>query len=173
MDLLEHSREEYRAELERRNELRRALSIPIGLSVVFAGAQFSLFRAFPSDSAGICVAGAFFVFWAMSLFSLVFVIVYLIRSHIGHDYAYIATPKEILEYREKLQDYYKERGGEDVSDQDIRVYLESEYAQNAHHNSLRNNTKAMNLHKANQGVVVTLVGIALSGIMVLFSDLVG
>jgi len=166
MDFLTHNQKEYIRELERRNELRRSLTLPIGLSILFGGAIYSLMAGFSWSDEPVLAVYAFVtasvpasVFWASA-------VLFLIKSHIGYEYAYMPTAKELEEYKEKLVDFYKEIAQEDISDQDVRDHLRKEYADNAHHNCLNNNTKAAELHKAN----VRFVGVLLFlGLMSLIS----
>ena len=105
MDFLSYSKEAYINELDRRDSLRKALSLPMGFSVVFAGGLFSLFKNFNWEQT-LTLASILFGFtWVIGFTLLVVAVCYLIRSHIGYEYAYVPTPKEIREYYDKLTEY--------------------------------------------------------------------
>lgn len=89
----------------------------------------------------------------------------------GHAYAYIATPKEIRDYRVRLAAHYETRIPDRRLDEELQRFLEAEYAENAHHNSNKNDRKSVCLHRANQALVVSLLFTALSGFIVLVVDL--
>lgn len=163
MNLLEHSKEAYSDELERRNELRRAIGLPVGLCVIFSGALFSLFRAFPWHEVPVFYSGMFVLIWVIGVLGLAGAIAYLISCHVGYDYAYMATPKEVREYRKNLIEYYNCSFNDKKLDDEIEEFLEKEYAENAHYNSQQNDKKSARLHRASQYLVVTLGVIALSG----------
>jgi len=171
MDLLQHAKESYTHELERRNELRRALSVPVSIAVVFAGAQFSLFRAFPWEVSEWPMAIGFGVTWAVAVLSWIALVVFLIWGHVGYPYAYIATPKELRDYRNELAQHDETAICDEKINAELEQFLEVEYANNAHHNSIKNDKKSAFLHRANQALVVSLLFTAVSGSIVLVADL--
>ena len=171
MDLLQHAKESYTHELERRNELRRALGLPVSIAVVFAGAQFSLFRAFPWGLTESAIEIGFGVTWSAAVLSWIALVVFLIWGHVGHPYAYIATPKELRDYRNKLAEHDDTSISDENINAELEQFLEAEYADNAHHNSIKNDKKSVFLHRANQALVVSLLFTVLSGSIVLVADL--
>ena len=147
-------------------------------SVVLAGALYSLLNTFSWSP---CIGVIGYSFGLASLLTgiaLILVIVYLIRSHVNYEYAYVPTPKEILEYREKLFEYYQ-KTNEDVeaaekeAERDTVGYLEREFARNAHHNALNNNKKSGYLHTASVFLVVSLIFTMLAGVLVIISKWIG
>ena len=178
METFEYCKESYLHELSRRNDLRSALNLPIGLAVVLAGALYSLLNSF-SWSSCIGIIGYSFGFSsALSGIALGLVIFYLIRSHVNYEYAYVPTPKEILEYREKLLEHYRDtkedlEGIEKEAEHNTMIYLEKEFARNAHHNALNNNEKSGYLHTASIFLVGSLIFTMLAGILVIISNWAG
>lgn len=178
METFEYCKESYHQELSRRSDLRSALNLPIGLAVVLAGALYSLLNNFSWSS---CIGILGYSFGLASLLSgiaLGLVIFCLIRSHVNYEYAYVPTPREILEYREKLLEYYRDANGdlgdvEKEAEHNTIMYLEKEFARDAHHNALNNNEKSGYLHTASIFLVVSLIFTMLSGLLVIISKWIG
>ena len=165
MELLELCKDEYQGELDRRNEIRRSLTLPIGLSVLFGGAIYSLLAGFPWAEVEMLTLKAFLtvsipgiLFWAAA-------VIFLIRAHVGFSYGYVPTAKEIIEYKEALVLFYGDKGCEDQSQSDVEAYLQSEFSNTAHHNFLNNNSKAAYLHEANRRLVVVLIALGLMSLV--------
>jgi len=170
MDIFQHSKDEYFCELDRRNELRKALSLPMGLSVIFAGGLFSVLKGFEWASVPICFALLFGISSLLTALSLGVGIYFLVRSHVGYEYAYVPTAKEVRKYYDDLVQYYGAEGNNDRAGEDVIEYLSQEYSENAHHNALKNNSKSAFLHRANLCIVLTLIFLALTGALLLISD---
>lgn len=165
MELFELCKDEYHGELERRNEIRRSLTLPIGLSVLFGGATYSLLAGFPWNEVEIVTLKAFM---AVSVPGMVFwtaAVVFLIRAHVGFSYGYVPTAKEINKYKEKLVVFYADGGCEDHSDSDIEAYLQTEFSNTAHHNFINNNSKAAYLHEANRRLILVLIALGLMSLV--------
>lgn len=178
METFEYCKESYHHELSRRNDLRSAMNLPIGLAVVLAGVLYSLLNNFSWSSCIGIVGYSFGLASVLSGMALGLVIFYLIRSHVNYEYAYVPTPKEILEYREKLLEHYRDtnedvEGVENEAEHNTMVYLEKEFAQNAHHNALNNNEKSGYLHTASIFLVVSLILTMLSGLLAIIAKWIG
>ena len=172
MDLLEHSKDAYERELARRDELRRAMDLPLGVCVVIAGALFSLFRIFDWLCSSAWIIWCFGISWALCFIGLIGSVVYLVRSHIGYEYAYVPTSKEIVKYYENLFVYYANVKADGDVDQEVAGYLTGEYSNNAHHNALNNNSKSARLHAAHMCIVFSMIFLAISGAILLVSETV-
>jgi len=164
MDLIEHSYDAYVRELSRRDELRRALALPIGLSVVLAGAWYSLIGRFDWLAALEPLSIAFTVLSAVGVLALIAGACFLICSHVGYVYVYMPTAKEVLSYSDELVDYYQVGNRTDPQvEADVTEFLVKEYADNAHENAMNNNTKSKHLHNASIRLVASLVFLAAAG----------
>ena len=174
MDTLEYCKQSYHYELSRRNELRAALNLPIGLSVILSGAIYTLVVNYNwAESSNIFSYSLGLSFLLSGVF-LILVIVRLVQSHVNYEYAYVPTPKEILDYREQLVEYYLKYGmtqdeSQELSEQNTQVYLEQELAKNAHHNAINNNMKSGHLHNASIYLVFSLVFVMIAGALVIIS----
>ena len=178
MEKFEYCKESYHYELSRRSDLRSALSLPICLTVILAGALYSLLSNYNWPSSLKIVDYSFGLTCLLSGISLGLVIFNLIFCHINYEYAYVPTPKEILDYRDNLVVHYQKTLDENESaDQEAErntvQYLEKEFASNAHHNSLNNNEKSGYLHNASVFLVASLIFTMLAGLLVLISKWTG
>ena len=166
MDMFAHSRREHLSELERRNELRRSLALPIGLAVLFGGGLYSLLSGFSWSEVNTITLHAVLFATVPAVVLWVSAVTFVIRSHVGYRYAYIPTAREIFDYKLKLEQFYSQTNKKDESDTDIQAHLLKEYSDNAHHNNMNNNTKSARLHEAN----IRLVGVLLFlGLMAIIS----
>lgn len=178
METFEYCKESYHHELSRKNDLRSALNLPIGLAVVLAGALFSLLNNYSWPSCAGVVSYSFGLACLLSAVSLGLVIYKLIRSHVNYEYAYVPTPKEILEYRGSLVEHYRnktnnEEDAEKEAEHDAVEYLAREFAKNAHHNAMNNNEKSGYLHEASIFLVASLIFTMLAGLLVIVSKWIG
>lgn len=165
MDLIEHSYDAYVRELSRRDELRRALALPIGLSVVLAGAWYSLLGRFDWLAVPEPFSIAFAVLSAVGVLALIAGAHFLICSHVGYVYVYMPTAKEVIGYSDELVDYYQVGNRADLHvEADVVEFLTKEYAENAHENAMNNNTKSKHLHNASVRLVASLVFLAAAGV---------
>lgn len=169
MNIFEYSKEAYAAELARRSDLRTALGLPMGLSVVLAGAVFTLLGGFEWSAVELWLATLFGIASGMAVVSLGFGIYYLIRSHVGYEYAYIPTAKEVAQYRQDLLEYYGDESDVSKVDQEVEDYIAGECSENAHINSENNDRKSMYLHLANLALVSTLILVAICGALFLIA----
>src|SRR5690606_19521491 len=130
----------------RRSDLREALNLPIGLAIVLLGALFVLLDEFAwADCIGI-IGYSFGLASILNSIALALVITNLIRAHVNYEYAYVPTPKEMLDYREKLIRFYEGEGNAGdaatLAEKDTVEYMAQEFANNAHINFLNNNQKS-------------------------------
>lgn len=168
MELLEHSYNAYLRELDRRDQLRRALALPMGLTVVLAGTWYSLVGRFAWLGAREELVLAFAGLVALGLIVLAAGALFLVLSHVGYVYAYVPTATEILEYSDKLMDYYQVSTRDDAQVKaDIDELLTTEFAQNAHENAM--NTKSKYLHNASVRLVASIGCLVAAGAVELFA----
>ena len=164
MDLLEHSYNAYLRELVRRDELRRGIALPIGLSGALAGAWYSLARRFDWIGSTESFVVAFLM--VLGLLTLISGAFFLVRSHVGYVYVYVPTAKEILAYSAELASYHGELSRTSSAVQnDTDEFLEREFANNAHENALNNNTKSKHLHNASVRLVASLGFLVAAGVI--------
>jgi hypothetical protein len=80
---------------------------------------------------------------------------YLFRFQLGHDYSYVATAKQIDDYRQSLERYYRNRGeSTEAVEDEVLTYIRSEMIGSAHDNALRNDLKSAYLNKAHVALAV-------------------
>lgn len=130
MDYFSYAKEAYFDELTRRDEIRRALNIPMALGIVIGGAIFSLLTSYiwPSFS---CAANLLFgVSAILASIALSVAIFFLVRTYVSYEYAMVPTAKEILDYREEMKEYLEESNGDlNILDDEVQIYLTQQYAE--------------------------------------------
>src|SRR5437667_12180017 len=126
-------REMYKAEADRKNELNKYISVPIGVLAVIAGLGCRFMDQFPGWKAGGDAVIPFLIFWSLMMACVVVASTYIIRAIVNYEYGYVATPNEILTYAAGLRTKYSEAeptAGTDVDEwvqEDVRDYLEAEF----------------------------------------------
>lgn len=177
MDIFEYCKESYILESSRRNDLRDALNLPIGLSIVLLGAVFALLSQFEWTQYLGVVGYTFGLLSILNSISLALVIANLIRAHVNYEYSYVPTSKEVLEYQTSLISYYQTSGNtveaESLAEADTAKYMAEQFAINAHINFFNNNQKSGFIHASNFYLVASLVITLLSGAIFLLQKWMG
>lgn len=172
MKNFEYCKESYLHEVSRANELRRSVNLPAGLTVILAGALFSLFKSYSfSATLGVfdfCIIVVGFTSAVCLLGAMLFMVI----AHVNYEYAHVPTSKEIMEYKRQYVDYLKKVPGgrkkaEHIADLNVVKYLELQFADNAHINAMNNNSKSGYLHEVNIFLVSAVFSLLLTGLLVL------
>ena len=165
MEEFDFYKDNYLLELRRKHDLDASIAIPIGIVSIIGSVIFVLLKDlkdFEKD--------AIFIWLVLSLgaavISLVVTVVFLIKSYYNYEYIYVPTSFELKEYQDELISYHD--GDTDKARIEFENYLVSEYAVNAHHNSINNDSKSAYLHNAKSFIIATLVSLLIGSIPYLF-----
>lgn len=154
-------KERYAAEFEHRERLRNAVSIPLGVLVVFGGILGSMYRGFVFAPGWL--SATFLWFLAVAIYFFLRSAYYLVRSYHGHTYKTIPLAQELAEYREELVRWHLDFGdGAEAAEREFERYLENSLAAAADHNAVVNAAKSEYLFRANASVVYCGILVALS-----------
>ena len=163
MDLQEFYKEHYFFEIDRRHQLTSALSIPVGVLTLLVSALFVISKdlALPLDSFQVIQL----CFIAISVGLIITTIYLLVRSFYNYEYGYIATPKELKDYHDKLVEYYERRYvNQKRALEEIEELVNSQYAEYAHVNNFNNRRKSTYLHRANGFLIGSLLSVFITSI---------
>lgn len=163
-------REHYFHEIERRRALASSLSLPIGVVTVLGGILITVARAIDRPYSDLEVLFLHFVLFAT--IALGAAVYYLLRSHVGFTYGYIASPEAINDYRNSLTNYYRSIGAkvrQKKIEKEVQQFISSEYAKLADHNAEKNDLKSYYLHRANIAIVFTLIFTLLSSLPFIYN----
>jgi hypothetical protein len=146
-------KDQYDGEITRRYQLAGSLSLPIAVLTVLGGALLAMAQSVNRPLSllewivlGLAAAGTV---------SATYVGYFLFRFQLGHDYSYVATARQVDDYRIQLEDYYKRHPmrGADV-DKEVLDYIRGEMIASAHDNALTNDLKSAYLNKANVALAI-------------------
>ncbi len=146
----------YKHELEHKERLRAAISIPLGLLVVIGGLLGAMLQPVWFERSVLC-----FLFWFAVLGSAFFFVraVYaLVRSYHGHIYKATPLALKMRTYRDGLRVWHGTYGkGPNEGDLEYNEYLERSYAEAADHNASVNLAKSEYLFRANSSVIFCVI----------------
>jgi hypothetical protein len=142
----------YKHELDQRERLRAAVSVPLGLLIVIGSLLGVMLQSFWVE-AGI-LGFVFYLAVIGSAWFFVRTMYFLARSYHGHVYKAMPLALERWRYRDQLRDWHTKYGtGPEAGDQEFGEYLERLYAEAADHNAGINLAKSEYLFRANQSIV--------------------
>lgn len=101
----------------------------------------------------------------MLYISFVFAVYCFFRAYLGYAYGYIPNSEEIDRYILKLKDYYESIKESDIEvkiENDIRLFLTSEYSKYSAINTQNNDEKSKYLHHSNVAIFISIVVLFLS-----------
>jgi hypothetical protein len=154
----------YERELERREHLISAVSLPAGILAIVGG----LLGAVATDfSYSVKILSPFFTV-ALIAAGLCFVwsLVFLVRAHVGHTYTYLANPEELRQfYVGTLAHYSDQPDPAAAAKVDFDDFLIRRYVAAADKNTNTNDRKSETLHQANRALATALVPALLCGIL--------
>jgi hypothetical protein len=160
---VDFAKEQYRFELQRKNELFNAVSLPVGVLsglgglVVLMAKGFS-YRGWTGVPFSLCLS-ACGVSFAVAAFSL-------LRAYVGEKYAFIPKPGAIESLRNALEDFYVGLGyPPERADQDFREQLTRWYVDATDQNTANNDRLSDYLDRAAKGLIGVLISMALCGIL--------
>ncbi len=142
----------YRDEINHRDHIRGALSLPFGLLVVLGGLLGQMLR-------DVWFAEGFvtWLFWSAAGSGGYFFVratYYLIRSYHGHCFKEMPTAIERRGFRDELRKWHVDGGGElSVADMEYNKWLSDQHAIAAHVNWYTNAAKSEFLFRANGALI--------------------
>jgi len=155
-------RDLYAEEVQDRELLRSAVSIPLALLTILGSGIAYLFRGLPvaPDTLlgcwhTIALAGAALAFCIAAVF--------LIMSYHGHVYERVPSPNQIKTYEEALNIYHgSSEAGRAEATATFQSFLRSRYTEAADRNMYTNIKRSAYLYRANAAVIACLVLAALA-----------
>jgi hypothetical protein len=165
---MEFFKEQYKAEIERKDTLTNSMAIPVGVLTVLGGLLGFLSREFSYEPTNISR-----IFVAMLIVSaLLFLasIVLLFCAYSGYTYSYLPTAKELKKYFDDFSAYLKQAKSPTESDealaqrakQQFEDMLERRYIDAVTDNSGNNDKKSGYIHWANTCLISALAAALLA-----------
>lgn len=160
MDTYSLYKDLYFHEMERRDQLNRSLSFPVGLMAVLFGAAIVMYKAATfSVSTADKILLAFLCVVAIALVATAY---FLIRTYWGHTYSAMPFAEDLHGYKVVLCDYYRSpdtssEAAEASARSKLASYVELEFSKNAKINAVVNDAKSVFLFKANAFLISSIV----------------
>lgn len=160
MDTYSLYKDLYFHEMERRDQLNRSLSFPVGLMAVLSGAAIAMYRAarFSFSDAD----KALLTILCVVSISLVATAYLLIRAYWGHTYSAMPFAEDLHNYTSELRGHYLSEGAESDAAEaraqsKLAAYVEREFSRNAKLNAKTNDGKSVFLFNANAFLIASIV----------------
>lgn len=156
-------KEQYYFELNRRQQIEGAVTLPIAVLTGLTGVAFSFVKLFAYSSGYltyiflVCVLAAFL--------ALIAAFYYIVR--VMHRYKYLVLPScnDLLAYSTNNKAYYRALNrSESEAEKEFEDELERSYAEAASVNMENNISRAAFLYRANIGLVLGVIFMALSAV---------
>jgi len=157
----------YRLELERREQLNGALSLPVGLLTLLGGLLVIMLKE--SSWIGGAAQVVFLILVGAATVSLLASAVQLARSFWGYSFQYLAKSKDLLQWHSKLVSHFREFGSPDTqpeleAEREFETRAIGRLAEATSFNATQNDRRSEHLFWANGLVLLTLVLTGLAGI---------
>lgn len=135
-------KERFYFEINRQDRLKSNLSIPLSLLVlVFGIIVFYLKHLYLFIKIDL-VSIFFYMTLSISIFLVLFVIYYLIKSFYNYKYSYLPEPREMKKYIDDLGRYYQKNGNNmSEFENEVKEQMESWYLEGAQKNMLNNDER--------------------------------
>jgi hypothetical protein len=159
-------KEHYFNELKRREELTGRITLPLGILSILIGSIVAAFREINKPET--VVEHLIVILLICAALPACMVIINLWKSYHNNRYWVIDTPAQIMDYKNRLLNYYKDPGIEaegaptDEALLDVLSYIDEEYAKHADYNSRVNDRRSYFLTQANVYLAVTLAVLTLA-----------
>ncbi len=152
--------ERYEAEFKRRDDMRGAAAIPLGVLSILFGLLASMGGRFPLEGPW------WWVFWTAFATAALFLVecaYYLMRSYHGDTYKHVLSPTEWLKYRDELIEWHTRYGrGAQDGKEEAESQLEAQYADYATTNFDTNNRKAEYRFRATTALMLAALFLGLA-----------
>ncbi|MCR6660171.1 MAG: hypothetical protein NVV72_12830 [Asticcacaulis sp.] len=152
--------EHYFKEFERKNSIETSISIPIGILIALTGALVTIISKTTSDN--IFTSIFFISFSCISFIALIVSGLLIYRANFSYDNKHLTFLINVSSYRtsifndsinygKSIEDANKE------ADSKTLEYIYSEYAICASHNAENNDKKSMDLYRAKNSLLLSLI----------------
>lgn len=160
MNMKDFYKEHYFNEINRKQELTNALTIPLGVLVIIGGMAAFFARDFEFKSN--INSFIFAELLAVATIFIVRTIYFLISSYHNYKYNYLPDPLDLQDYHKSLIEYHVSLGGKvEDADKEFEDVIVKKYNNCTHINTWNNDSKSEFLHKANESLIYSLVLILL------------
>ena len=159
-------KEHYFNELKRREELTGRITLPLGILSILIGSIVAAFREISKPDT--VIEQLIVILLVCAALPACLVVINLWKSYHNNRYWVIDTPKEIMDYKNRLLTYYEDPGIEtkgapkDEAILDVLTYIDQEYAKHADYNSRVSDRRSYFLTQANVYLAVTLAFLTLA-----------
>jgi len=163
MDLHEFYKNHYFFELNRKDQLASAVTIPAGLITFIGGAIIAILNTI--DKPFNCLEITELFLLILATVAILVSIFFLIKSYFNYGYGFIATSLEIMKYKKELEEFYNDDEDKDkIVQNKIESFVNKEYVKYTDLNTRNNDRKSSFIHKANWALIFSIILMVLAGI---------
>jgi hypothetical protein len=161
----------YFHEIEAREKLNARLQLPLAIIIAQLGVVVYIVRTVRSFEPSFFYLGLVISLIA-TMIALGFAVYYFVRSWFNYTYRFLPTARDIDDYTEQLEEYYKGLKDKDKSIQDdLSIFLNNAYIESSSHNTLNNDRRSAFLYKNTLSLIFSFVFSLLTMIFFFFGNL--
>jgi len=157
----EYYQKVYNYEIERKEKLNAALSLPTAVCTLIIGfIGYYIQKIFQTDNDIILI---FLISGAVAVSIFIVISIYnLIESFYDYDYEYIETPRDLDNYKKELANYYQELKEKNVNEKvldDIREHIINRFIECTEINTQNNDWKTKKIYIAKKWLTRSLIAV--------------
>jgi hypothetical protein len=167
---LEFLKERYDFELQRREQLTSALTLPVGVLSGLGGLMIAMVRSFTAKRLWLAVP--FYVGFALDVVAFFVCLFYVARAYHGQKYKYLPLLKELQDWEDDyigLNSYDAAMG---KMEQAFEKHLGERIIDAADRNTENNEWRSYRLHRARLSLFMVLIFTTVAGVLYVLSQLV-
>lgn len=149
--LLEHYKESYYHEFQLKDSINNRVALPAGILPLLVAGDIYLIKHLGDLKTSWEIWGIILVV-LFSLF-IILALYFICRTSYNHNYAYVASPKEVYDYQKSLEVGYTQQ----VIEEEISEYLSQQFSEYGHINRQSNFDKVRYLRLSFYCIVGTLI----------------
>ena len=167
----EFLKERYDYELNRKEQLTAALTLPVGVLSGLGGLMVAMARSFELKSPWLTVP--FGVAFGVDVFAFFFCLVYLARAYHRQKYIYLPLLKDLEGWEEEFREFnrYVEGSGGDV-ETTFSDHLRERIIDAADRNAANNEYRSALLHRARVALFAVLICTTAAGVVYVVNQMV-
>lgn len=168
---LKFLKERYDFELQRKEQLTSALTLPVGVLSGLGGLMAAMVRSFPHKTLWFTVP--FGVAFSLDVVAFFFCLVHLARAYHRQKYIYLPLLRELEEWEEEFRDFnsYVKGTGGDI-EETFSTHLRERIIEAADRNTGNNEHRSGLLHRARVALFAVLICTTAAGLLYVLDQVV-
>jgi hypothetical protein len=160
---LKFLKERYDFELQRKEQLTSALTLPVGVLSGLGGLMAAMVRSFPNKTLWLTVP--FAVAFALDVVAFFVCLVYPARTYHRQKYLYLPLLKELEEWEQAFREFNNYAVATDDIEETFSTHLRERIIEAADRNSGNNEYRSGLLHRARVALFAVLICTTAAGVL--------